>query len=235
MFLNKIKYFNDKSRNNLNFLTKLSVFQFSRQTKTLNKFVPIYPKDKVVVLPPFMSLKNLSSFDRRIMRNKYKDLLKIQYGKVISIYRKRNLAIVSNVNKKEKFTDPKEFMHLIEQGDIHKVKRRVKFLPVNLSRLRLRDTTSSEIKPLYVKTRISKEGVKERYDVSTGNVIEKPNLEITYESRTKNKKTGSKDTLALQVAERTYTGVDYISVAREFLNRIKEKKTIESNLNFKDK
>jgi hypothetical protein len=212
-------------------------FNFSRLNKPLNKFVHIYPNDNVVVLPAFMKLKNLSSFDRRIVQSnkKYENLSKMQYGRVIRIYRKRNIAIVSGVNRKEEFKHPREYLPLVERGDLQKVRRKITYTPVNLSRLRLRDMKSEEIKPLNVKIRTNSEGIIERYAPSSDSVIEKPDLSKTYASRVEKKKTGPKDTSSLQVLDRTYTGVDYTSVAREFLNRIKEKKTIESNLIFMDK
>lgn len=243
MLLNQFNLFKSKiNLNNLNLKNKLKlenkqIFSFSRLIKPQNKFVHIYPKDNVVVLPAFTSLKNLSSFDQRKVKSnsKYDDLSKIQHGRVIKIFRKKNLAIVSGVNRKEKFVNPREYITLVERGDLHKVRRRFVYSPVNLSRLRLRDLSSAEIKPLKVKIVTNEEGKKQRVDATTNNIIEKPVLSKTYASRVENKKTGPKDTLSVNVLDRTFVGIDYTAIAREFLNRIKEKKTIESNLIFKDK
>jgi hypothetical protein len=222
--------------NKFQLFKKLSTFNFSRN-RTQPNFTYIYPRDHVIVLPPFGSNKSLSLFERKLIRNnsKMKEMNKVQSGVVIRIMRSKGLAIVQGVNSKQVYTSPTRYITDLEAGKTEKIIRRIKFQPVLLSRLRLRDTNEKSLRPLRIVIRKNQDGKIERVAAETGEIVPKPNLSLSYSTRVGRKKVGPLDTDAQIVLDKTYTGEDFLVIARDFLNRIKEKKQIESLLFLKDK
>jgi ribosomal protein L24 len=167
--------------------------------------------------------------------DKFQDENKLRYGTVIKVLRKNHQVIVEGVNREEVYTPPEDYMTEYEQKNYSSIKRYVKYRPVDISRVNLRDLDSTEIKGIDVITKKDENGATQRYNKETGELIPKNIIHKSYFDRHFEKKEGPKDTLASQVSQKTYFGEDYVGIAQEFLAKIREKKQIESLLFLKDK
>jgi ribosomal protein L24 len=216
---------------------KHSLANFSRKIK-IKKIctAPIYPGDSVIVKPIIEDLK-LTPFQERFLQNqtKYQEETKIRYGTVLKVLRKSGQVIIEGVNKVEEYTAPENFLGAYEQKNYSAIKRNVKFLPVDISRVMLRDPDSTEFRGMEVVVKKDENGVTNRYSKETGEIIPKNIPVQSYFDRHFEKKEGPKDTAANNVSQKTYFGEDFVGVAQEFLARIREKKQVESLLFLKDK
>jgi ribosomal protein L24 len=216
---------------------KHSLSNFTRKIKL--RYIardPIHPGDSVIVKPIFGDMK-LNAYQERFVQNneKLQEESKIRYGNVIRVLRKTHQVIVQGVNKKEEYTSPEIFMSDYERKNFSAIKRKVNYLPVDISRVSLRDLDSTEFKGIEVFTKKDENGVTQRYNKETGEIIPKNIPYKSYFDRHFEKKEGKKDTPGNQVTQKTYFGEDFVGVAQEFLARIKEKKQVESLLFLKDK
>lgn len=226
----------------------LTVMQFQFSSYRKQKFVHIYPKDNVLVKPLFGNRRNLSLFDRKNIAKdeKLKEMNKVQVGKVIRVLRNKNQVIIAGVNKKVIYKPASSYLASYEGSKMQNIRPKVIYQPVDLNRVRLRDMNSEDVRPLDF--RIQKvENPEDKIDSSVGNgemyrvakntgeIITRHRPNKSYDKRMEKKETGPFDTDAATAREKTYRGEALLEVAREFLNRIKEKKQVESLLFLKDK
>jgi hypothetical protein len=194
---------------------------------------PIYPGDKVLVLPPWKKEK-LNNYASKLMRIHNKKLLIPVYGFVKKMYRRKRLARVSGVNKVLKFTSPfnENFFKALEQEKSNKIKKRVEFKPVSLDRLRLVDPKTN--KRIRVKFITDESGKRKRINIETNEEFPYKLKFRTYVERHKNRKDGPKDTSDELRMKKTYKGENFALIVKNFIKKIKHKEEIESNLILKD-
>jgi len=212
-------------------------FQNFNFARNVNKFVPIFPGDKVVVLPPW-GMSKLSSYAKKKVKLNHKEDSKIQYGTVLKVLRKKGQAVVSRVNEKPKYVSPYKFMNDYENGDLSKLKRKTVNLPLSIERVRLRDTqVKDSLKILNIK--ITRNEAGERIRLRKDDGIEVPipirTRDFSYSKRAQGRKDGSKDTNVSIRCLITYNGENFAEIAKFFIQKIQNKEAIESKLILKDK
>jgi hypothetical protein len=212
-----------------NMFYNIPKFNFARGVE---KTVPIYPGDKVVVLPVWGSAK-LNRFARKVVMAHNKEATKLQYGTVKRFYRKKRLVKVTGVNRKAKYTSPysEHLFDKMEKGNLDKIKRQVTYLPVNLDRIRLVDANKKIIAVKMIK---NEAGEKVRINTRTKEEVPIKLKFRTYAERTKNKKEGPRDTPDEIRMIKTYKGENFEMIAKRFIEKIKRKEEIESHLVLKD-
>jgi hypothetical protein len=210
-------------------------FQLFNFARNLNPFVPIYPGDKVIVLPPWGTNK-ISKFEKKIIQRKYPGQSKIEYGTISKVNRKKGLVKVKGVNLQMKFSSPENYLYKYEAGDYSKIKRKYDSAPVAINRVYLRDPNVSD------RAMIAKAKLIKNPDGSITRVNQKTKVEIpimkkhsTYAKRVANKKEGPKDTTISFIGVKSYRGENCEEIAKMFLRKIREKNEIEANLILKDK
>ena len=160
---------------------------------------------------------------------------KLQYGVVTRVYRKKGLVKVYGINPVEEYRNLQSFANKYENGELDKIKRKISFLPIDINRVRLRDTNSTELKALPVTNKLLENGSIRRFDKNTGTEIPRRKMYKTYKERLgKRKEDGPKDTPAFYSSAKTYKGENFEIIARQFLDRIKQKEAIEAKLILKD-
>lgn len=212
-------------------------FQNFNFARNVNKFVPIFPGDKVVVLPPW-GMSKLSSYAKKKVKLNHKEDSKIQYGTVLKVLRKKGQAVVSRVNEKPKYVSPYKFMNDYENGDLSKLKRKTVNLPLSIERVRLRDTqVKDSLKILNIK--ITRNEAGERIRLRKDDGIEVPipirTRDFSYSKRAQGRKDGLKDTNVSIRSLKTYNGENFAEIAKFFIQKIQNKEAIESKLILKDK
>jgi hypothetical protein len=212
-------------------------FQNFNFARNVNKFVSIYPGDKVVVLPPW-GISKLSSYAKRKVKLMHKEDAKVQYGTVLQVLRKKGQAVVSRVNEKPKYISPAKFMTDYEFGNLNTIRKKTKNLPVALERVRLRDmTVKGSLKILNIKVTRNEAGEKIRIRKDDGNEVPIPirKRDFSYNKRAQGRKDGTKDTAAVLRSLKTYNGENFAEIARFFIKKIQNKEAIESKLILRDK
>jgi large subunit ribosomal protein L24 len=200
-------------------LNKLSLFNFSKKLpekwvlgpilaeKERNKTFTwkIFPSDEVLVID-----------------GKFKG----KTGKVLRVYRKEKKILVSGIN----LVEVEEDNYFGEGDDVKVFKER----PIWYHHVALFDKETG--KKIKVKIGKDEKGKRVRRVTKTKQILKIPEREEkTYLSRHKGKVTGPKDTDSNTVLERTFNEYDFEEVAKQFLERIKEKEKVEKNLILKDK
>jgi hypothetical protein len=210
-------------------------FQFFNFARNLNPFVPIYPGDKVIVLPPWGTNK-ISKYEKKVIQRKYPKKTKIEYGTVNKIYRKKGLVRVNGVNLKLKYTSPDNFIYKYEAGDFAKIRRKYESVPVAINRVYLRDPSVPD-RAVIVRAKLIKNDDGTITRVNQKTKVEIPILKKhpTYAKRVSNRKEGAKDTPIAFIGVKSYKGENCEEIARMFLRKIKQKEEIEANLILKDK
>jgi hypothetical protein len=211
-------------------LNKFKKYNFARNN---NPFIPIYPGDKVLVLPPW-GMNKLSNYERKVITTKFPNKIETQYGTVDKVLRKRNLAIVKGVNKKEKYVSPISFLGAYEMGDMAKIKRKFTCQPVEINRVFLRDP---EEPGKIVKAKLVRDDKGKLMRINKKTKAEIPLVRKfrTYAQRVSKRKEGPNDTNGSLVSLKSYRGENFDEIARLFVRRLEEKKEIESRLILKDK
>lgn len=222
---------------NNSLLPRFINFQNFNFARNVNKFVPIFPGDKVVVLPPW-GMSKLSSYAKKKVKLNHKEDSKVQYGTVLKVLRKKGQAVVSRVNEKPKFVSPYKFMNDYENGDLSKLKRKTVNLPISIERVRLRDTqVKNSLKILNIK--ITRNEAGERIRLRKDDGIEVPipirTRDFSYSKRAQGRKDGLKDTNVSIRSLKTYNGENFAEIAKFFIKKIQNKEAIESKLILKDK
>lgn len=210
-------------------------FQLFNFARNMNPFVPIYPGDKVIVLPPWGTNK-ISKYEKKVIQRKYPKNTKIEYGTVAKIYRKKGLVRVNGVNLQLKYTSPENFITRYEAGDFSKIRRKYESAPVAINRVYLRDPNVAE-RAVIVKAKLIRNDDGTIIRVNQKTKVEIPILKKhpTYSKRVANRKEGSKDTPMAFIGVKSYRGENVEEIAKMFLRRIREKEEIEANLVLKDK
>jgi len=210
-------------------------FQTFNFARNLNPFVPIYPGDKVIVLPPWGTNK-ISKYEKKVILRKYPKQTRIEYGTVSKIFRKKGLIKVNGVNLKMKYTSPEAYLSKYESGDFSKIKRKYNSVPVAINRVYLRDLSIPD-RAVIAKAKLIKnnDGTYSRINQKTKAEIPILKKHPTYAKRMANRKEGPKDTTIAYVGVKTYRGENIEDIAKMFIRRIKEKSEIEANLILKDK
>lgn len=147
-------------------------------------------------------------------------------GRVIKVLRKKQQVLVQGINLKEEkdelgFNEEDQVKRFIEQ-------------PIPYHYVGLYDRVTNKA----VRVQYSKDeyGNRIRKVVSTGEVYPEPDRgDTSFESRNKNRPTGPKDTEPNVAHEKTFVEYDFVDVAKQFLQKIKEKEAIEKNLILRDK
>jgi ribosomal protein L24 len=210
-------------------------FQSYNFARNFNPFVPIYPGDKVIVLPPWGTNK-ISKYEKKVIQRKYPKQNKIEYGTISKIYRKKGLVRVNGVNLQLKYTSPENFIGRYEAGDFGKIRRKYESVPVAINRVYLRDPSVSD-KAIIVKAKLIKNDEGTIIRINQKTKVEIPILKKhpTYAKRVASRKEGPKDTPMAYIGVKSYRGENVEEIAKMFLRRIKEKEEIEANLILKDK
>jgi hypothetical protein len=229
------------SKFKFNLTSTLSFYNLSKFyfTRNMMPFCPIYPGDRVMVLPPW-GRKGLNPYKMKML-NKYPQFQKknkIIIGKVLEMKRKKGYAIVTNTPKEKIYKPIESFFDKYEKKGIGSVKITRRTIPIALNRIRLINTAfkQNKYKVLKVEMKRGKNGKLIRVKKGTKKQLEKKQPKnCSYETRTKDKISGAMSTSKERIEIRTYKGEDYEKIARAFLDRIKEKESVESNLFLKDK
>lgn len=223
--------FNKTNTIDSNGIYSIRAFNFIRTTQP---FVPIYPGDSVVVLPPWKNAK-LNRFARKIADNYLQKQSQLQYGYVRRIFRKKGLAIVTGVNKKEKYTTPydPELIKKVDSGKIDEVERKYTYEPVSLDRLRLVNPLNNKEK-IAVKFIKDEAGQKIRINTKTKEELPIIKKHRTYEERAQKREEGPKDTSNEMRLLKTYKGENFEQIALAFIKKIKHKEAVESKLILRD-
>jgi ribosomal protein L24 len=197
---------------------------------------PIFPGDQVIVYPVYHGLK-LSPFQKKIIENnkKFQEESQIKYGQVIKVLRRKHQIIVSGINPKEIYTPPESFFSDFERKNFANIQKQIKFLPIDIKRVKLRNPNESGLVPMEVHYKKDEDGRLQRYSLDTGEIVPVNIPYKSYAERHIDKKEGQKDTTADIAAQKTYFGEDYVGIAQEFLARLREKREVESLLFLKDK
>lgn len=212
-------------------------FQNFNFARNVNKFVPIFPGDKVVVLPPW-GMSKLSSYAKKKVSLHHKEDSKVQYGTVLRVLRKKEQAVVSRINEKPKYVSPHNFLNDYENGDLSKIKRKTVNLPISIERVRLRDTkVKDSLKILNIKITRNEAGERIRIRKDDGTEVPIPirSKDFSYAKRAQGRKDGLKDTNASIRSIKTYNGENFAEIAKFFIKKIQNKEAIESKLILKDK
>jgi len=153
-------------------------------------------------------------------------------GKVKRVHRNRRLLIIEGVNPKEVHRDPTSYFD--QYSKLHKteIKPRTIYKPERMDYCRIVDPKSNKVVKVGFK---EIDGKRERFIKNTGEPLPRQDVFKTYLERASKRQQGSKDTDPKSVLTKTFTGIDYVEVARNFLNRIKEIKMQEEHLPLKDK
>jgi ribosomal protein L24 len=209
-------------------------YNFARQVQNP---VPIYPGDKVVVLPPWGNQK-ISDYARKRLQRFQKEEIKKRVGTVLRVLRTKNMITVSGINIKPVYKSPSYFMKLYERKSLNSIKPCYREMPININRVKLRDPSKKKFaEPIEVKIVKNESGERIRLDIVTKKVIPFPKSrkDLSYDSRNLKKKTGFRDTPSDLLHQITYTGEDFTKVASFFIKKIKNKESIEQKLILKDK
>jgi hypothetical protein len=197
---------------------------------------PIYPGDNVIVYPAYHGL-NLSPFEQKLLakKKKYQDDCQTKYGQVVKVLRKKHQVIVTGVNKKDIYVSPESFFGDFEKKNFANIQPKYEFMPIDIKRVKLRNPHERDFVGMDVYTKRDEDGKVQRYSTETNELIPINIPYKTYHERHIDKKEGPKDTPADIVLQKSYYGEDYVSIAQEFLARMREKKEVESLLFLKDK
>jgi len=258
--LNKSSKFNfitttekQSNRNSLSFLSaKNFAFKFnknnssSRQINTKNKkkFVRLYPKDRVAILPEFGDVNKLSHFDKRIIKKYDVKDTKIKLATIHKINRKKNLAWVSNNKTKNKFIDLNILGYHFENGTLDIIKHHRESVPIDLNRLQLynnvKKNNKKEVISIQPADLIKRRDNSIRVDAKTKKVfpVKLPNFEEVEKFRKRKQETkrlSPLDTDYQTAIKSTYEGEDFEEVTKGFLRRIFMKVSTERKLILKDK
>jgi hypothetical protein len=214
-------------------LLNVQKFNFAR---SLQRFIPIYPGDKVVVLPVW-GISKLTPYAKRKVKTFHKEDAKVQYGTVMRMLRKKGQAIVSRVNEKPKYVSPSKFMAEYEFGNIAAIKRKTVNLPVAIDRVKLRDTSvKGSLKILDIRMGRNEAGERIRVRKDNGKEVTIPirKRDMSYAKRTMGRKDGTKDTSPALRSVKTYNGENFAEIAKFFIKKIQTKENIESKLILRD-
>ena len=144
-------------------------------------------------------------------------------GKVLKVYRKKNMVLVQGVNMK--------FKQVEDDEGVTRTKTVQQEHPIHVSNVALIDPDLNV--PTKIKFGYLEDGTKVRVSKKSGAIIPKPDRSnLTYSMRTKDYKNGPLDTLPEQVHKKTYTGEDFFQVYQDFENYLSEKAEIERHLVF---
>lgn len=258
--LNKSSKFNfitttekQSNKNSLSFISgKNFAFKFnnnnpnknSKTDKNENKFVKLYPKDKVAIMPAFGEVDKLSHFEKRILKKYDNKDSKIKLATINKINRKKNLAWVSNNKTKNKFIDLNVLGYHFENGTLDIIRHHKESVPIELNRLQLY-------------TKVEKNKKKEVLSIKPAKLIKRSDNSIRVDSETKkvfpvkllnfeeveklrqkkheSKKPSALDTDYMTAVRATYRGEDFEEITKNFLRRIFTKVSTERKLILKDK
>jgi hypothetical protein len=223
-------------RNN-SLVPSLINFQNFNFARNVSKFIPIYPGDKVVVLPPW-GISKLSSYAKKKVKLNHKDDAKVQYGTVLEVLRKKGQAVVSRINEKPKYVSPYKFINEYEFGELNKIKRKTVNLPIAIDRVRLRDmNVKASLKILNIRIIRNEAGEKIRVRKDDGSEVPIPirKRDFSYSKRALGRKDGSKDTSSNIRSLKNYNGENFAEIAKFFIKKIQNKESIESKLILRDK
>ena len=258
--LNKSNKFNfittiekHSNNNSLNFLSaKNFAFKFhnnspksnSTKDKNDNKFVRLYPKDKVAIMPEFGQVNKLSHFEKRILKKYENKDTKIKLATINKINRKKNLAWVSNNKTKNKFIDLNVLGYHFENGTLDIIRHHKESVPIELNRLQLytkvEKNKKKEVLSIKPAKLIKRKDNSIRIDTKTKKLfpVKLPTYEEVEKLRQKkheNKKPSPMDTDYTTAVKSTYKGEDFEEVTKNFLRRIFTKVSTERKLILKDK
>jgi hypothetical protein len=258
--LNKSSKFNfitttekQSNKNSLSFLSaKNFAFKFnnknpnsnSKKDKNENKFVRLYPKDKVAIMPAFGELNKLSHFEKRIVKKYDNKDSKIKLATINKIDRKKNLAWVSNNKTKNKFIDLNVLGYHFENGTLDIIRHHKESVPIELNRLQLytkvEKNTKKEVLSIKPAKLLKRSDNSIRIDSETKKVFPVKLLTFEEVEKLRQKKHESKKPSALDTDYRTavkatYKGEDFEEVTKNFLRRIFTKVSTERKLILKDK
>jgi len=242
----KKTYFNFLNVKNFSFYFKKNINSNSNKLKPnndRNKFVRLYPKDKVAVLPAFGVVSKLSHFERRILKKYNVKDTRIKLATINKIQRKKGLAYISNNKTKNKYIDLNILGYHFENGNLSMIKHHKESVPVELNRLTLYNKVEKDrnkkiisIKPAKL---IKGRDNSFRVDAVTKKVfpVKLPTFEEVEKLRQKKhetKKPSALDTDYNTAIKSTYNGEDFEDVTKNFLKRIFLKVSTERKLILKD-
>lgn len=258
--LNKISQLNfittsekQSNKHSLSFISaKNFAFKFNKNNsgtkqtkdKNENKFVRLYPKDKVAIMPAFGDVKKLSHFEKRILKKYDCKDTKIKLATIHKINRKKNLAWVSNHKTQNKFIDLNVLGYHFENGTLDIIKHHKESVPIELNRLQLYNKVEKNNKKEVVSIQpaklIKRRDNSIRVDAQTKKVfpVKLPKFEEVEKIRIKKqetKKPSPLDTDYRIAVKNTYAGEDFEELTKNFLRRIFTKVSTERKLILKDK
>ncbi len=242
------------NKNSLTFLcVKNFAFKFTKnnsnsntnkQDKNENKFVKLYPKDRVAIMPEFGDINKLSHFEKRIVKKYDCKDTKIKLATINKINRKKNLAWVSNNKTKNKFIDLNVLGYHFENGTLDIIRHHKESVPIALNRLQLftkvRKNKNKEVLSIDPAKLIKKSDNSIREDAKTKKQfpVKLPTfkeIEIIRQNKHESKKPSTLDTDYRTAVKSTYKGEDFEEVTKNFLRRIFIKVSTERKLILKDK
>lgn len=243
---------NFENKNSLSYLTvKNFAYKFNNnnQNKNLkknnneNKFVRLYPNDKVAIMPAFGEVDKLSHFEKRIIKKYDCKDTKIKLATIHKINRKKNLAWVSNNQTKNKYVDLNILGQHFENGSLDLIKHRKESVPIELNRLTLYNkvekNNKNEVTKIDPAKLIRSRDNSNRIDLKTKNKfpVKFPTFEEVEKLRQKkheSKKPSPLDTDYKTAVKSTYVGEDFEEATKNFLRRVFTKVSTERKLILKD-
>lgn len=209
-----------------------------------NKFVRLYSKDKVAIIPPCGDVKKLSNFEKKMIKKLNFTDTKIKLTTINKIDRKKNLAYVSNYKTENKYIDLNILGYHFENGNLSIIKHHKKSVPIPLERLKLysglikdRNKKLIGIRPV---TLLNNRDNSKRVDKLTKkafpvNTLSGAEVEKIRQKKHQTKKLTPFDTSYDVATQATYQGEDFERVTKDFLKRMFTKVSIEKKLILNDK
>jgi hypothetical protein len=249
------KFFASFGKGLINLQTKNYTYKPIKKTKDekldLSKYFPsgekkpsLYKGDKVEILPLVGDQKNISRFERNMLKYKKVPELDLKYGTILKINRTKNTALVTNTKLEDKYVDVNFLGYYFESNRLKTIKQKKASVPISLNRLRLfseitknKKEKITSIKPAKIKYR---NDPKNRVDLNNGKVfpVFLPTEKEINELRKKKheeKKLTELDTQYDLAIKTTYKGENFEKITKNFIERIFNKNYIEKRLILNDK
>ena len=201
----------------------------SKAKNNNDKFVKLYPKDRVAVMPPCGDPKKLSHFEKRLQKKFNCTDTKIKLATINKIQRKKNLAFVSNHQTKNKYIDLNILGYHFENGNLSIIKHHKESVPISLDRLKLfnkveKDRNKNIISIEHVRL-LNKRNQSDRVDAVTRKkfpvkCLTFEDVEKLRQKKQETKKPTPLDTDYNTAVSSTYKGEDFEEVTKDFLRRI---------------
>jgi hypothetical protein len=204
----------------------------------------LYKGDKVEILPFVGDQKNLSRYEKKLLKFKKFPDLDLKYGTIQRINRSKNTALVTNTKLEKKYIDVNYMGYFFENNSLKAIKQKNVCVPISLNRLRLfseikKDSKGkiTSIRPAKIKYR---NDPKNRVDLNTGKVYPvfltaKKDIEAYRKKKHEEKKLTELDTKYDIAVMSTYKGENFEKITKNFIDKIFNKNYIEKRLILNDK